>query len=295
MRRLLFSPLLLLLVSVPASAVPVYYQYNLGTLGLANANAGDAPADPNVWTGIWGGDLFTKGDVTVDFNSASKTSDATLQADGRLNSVPFSIASTGDQSWSGRREVIDGGLASDASVSLEVNTNVSNAEVVFLMMNTTWGRTSPSVEVVLQFENGPDVTYTLSGGSNLRDSNDALVNAGSVFWPNSINTNMISNSTGGMTATVNDETHDMTYNGRPFRDYRDVVALFIDPAYTYDRLTNIIIRDIGQNSGPGYDPDASRAWVWAVTVESGAVPEPSSFALFGAGLVVLAYVRRRRQ
>lgn len=296
MRRSLIGLVFSALVCVPSFGVPVYYQYNLGGLGMANADAAQPnPGDDNVWTGIWGGSSFSTGNVSVDFNSATKTGDASLQSDSRLNSVPFTIADSGNQSWSGRRAVIDGGLASDAVVSLNLETNVNNAEVVFLMMNTTWGTTSPSLEVVLQFENGPDVTYTLNGGTNVRDSNDSLINAGTAFWPNTINTNKISNSTGGMTATVNDETHDMTYLGKPFRDYRDVVGLFIDPAYSMDRLTGIIIRDLGRNNPTGgYDPDASRAFVWGITVAAAPVPEPTTFVLMGAGLAFLGYIGRRR-
>lgn len=299
MRRSIIGLVFSLLVGVPSFAVPVYYQYNLGALGAANADAGNQfdSNNPGAWTGIWGGDLFSKGNVNVAFNSGSKTSDATLQSDGRLNSVPFSIASTGNQSWSARRAVIDQGLASDAPVSLQVDTSVNNAEVVFLMMNTTWGRTSPSVEIVLQFQHGPSVTYTLTGGTQIRDSNDSQVNTNLLLWPNSINTNLIPNSTGGNTASVNDEVHDMTYQNRPFRDYRDVVALFIDPAYAMDTLTGILIRDIGQNSAAGYDPNASRAFVWGVTVAAGTpqgVPEPASMGLLGAGLAVLVIARRRK-
>ncbi|QOY91388.1 PEP-CTERM sorting domain-containing protein [Paludibaculum fermentans] len=298
MRRSIVGLVFSFLVGVPSYAVPVYYQYNLGALGAANADAGNQydPSNPGAWTGIWGGNLFSKGNVNVAFNSASKTSDPALQSDSRLDSVPFSIATSGNQSWSARRAVIDQGLASDAPVSLQLDTNVNNAQVVFLMMNTTWGRNSPSVEIVLQFKNGPDVTYTLSGGTQIRDSNDSQVNTNLLLWPNSINTNLISNSTGGQTASVNDQTYDMSYQSKPFRDYRDVVGLFIDPAYAMDTLTGIIIRDIGQNSGSGYDPNASRAFVWGVTVAAGTsqIPEPSTFALLGAGLASLAYVRRRR-
>ncbi|MGJ5813362.1 PEP-CTERM sorting domain-containing protein [Paludibaculum fermentans] len=300
MRRSIVGLVFSLLVGLPSFAVPVYYQYNLGALGVANADAGNQydSNNPGAWTGIWGGDQFTKGNVNVAFNSASKTGDAALQSDSRLNSVPFSIATSGDQSWSARRAVIDQGLASDAPVSLQLNTDVDSAEVVFLMMNTTWGRNSPSVEIVLQFKNGPDVTYTLSGGTQVRDSNDSQVNTNLLLWPNSINTNLIPNSTGGNTASVNDQSYDMTYQGKPFRDYRDVVALFIDPAYAMDTLTGIIIRDIGQNSGPNYDPNASRAFVWGVTVAAGtqqAVPEPTSLSLLGAGLAFLAFASRRRK
>lgn len=298
MRRSLVGLVFSLLLGLPASAVPVYYQYNLGALGAANADAANPydPNNPGAWTGIWGGNLFSTGNVTVDFNSAAKTSDLTLQGDNRLDSVPFSIATSGNQSWSARREVIDQNLASDAAVSLTLDTNVTKPEVVFLMMNTTWGRTTASVEVVLQFANGPDVTYTLYGGTQIRDSNDAQVNTGLILWPNSINTNYIPNSTGGNTATVNDQTYDMTYQSRPFRDYRDVVGLFVDPAYSMDTLTNIIIRDIGQNSGAGYDPNASRAFLWGVTVAgSNAVPEPATLGLMGAGLVLLTWTRRRRK
>ncbi|MBN9657800.1 MAG: PEP-CTERM sorting domain-containing protein [Acidobacteria bacterium] len=165
------------------------------------------------------------------------------------------------------------------------------------MMNTTWGRTSPSVEIVLQFQHGPSVTYTLTGGTQIRDSNDSQVNTNLLLWPNSINTNLIPNSTGGNTASVNDEVHDMTYQGRPFRDYRDVVGLFIDPAYAMDTLTGVLIRDIGQNSTAGYDPNASRAFVWGVTIAAGSpqgVPEPASMGLLGAGLAILAIARRRK-
>lgn len=104
-------------------------------------------------------------------------------------------------------------------------------------------------------------------------------------------------------------TFDSTTNTAVFAS--DNIDGFDDPADTFgppSPLTNqISLTEPSVESGPetllydplpgqpGYGLDDSGAPVsYSITSDSGAAPEPSSLLLFGAGLISLAAVRRRR-
>ncbi|GEM_PF-6653643 len=292
MRKLVALPLLAL-IAVPVYCGPTYYQYDLGALGVANADA-DVPFGPG-WYGMWGGDKFTKGNITVPFGSPGKTSDSTLNNNPNTQSVPFTISTNGKESWSGFQAVKDGSQAGNAPVSVDLPGTVANPGAIFLMMNTFWGSTSPSVQIVLQFANSPSLTFDLRGNTDIRDHNDSGVQLGRpAIWTTQINSNLRDSGNGQSQATVNDETYSFQYDGSQHLVYRDVVGLFLDPAYHADTLTMIRILDWGANDTSPTNPNASRVWLWGASVAVVAMPEPSTWMMLatGLGLIGLRLCRR---
>jgi hypothetical protein len=280
-------------------AGPQYFVFNLAATGVANADATVGPYDGSPWYEFHGGAGLAHGDFTV--NLAAKTSDPALTGNSYLQNVPFSVGTSGDEGWSGRWAAggtgpgaVDLSLAGNGSQSL----NVADAQVVFLMMNTFWGTTGASAEIHLRFAEGGEQVFTLYGNSDLRDHNDAI-SQGNAYWTNQIDSNL-HGPDGQRRATVNETTEPFRY-AQSYRNnitYRDVVMLFVDPAFGTQHLTQILIRDTG--TYPRWesiqDPLASRLWLWGVTVGYGVaeVPEPSTWLLVSGGLVLAALWFRRR-
>jgi hypothetical protein len=317
MKRIAAAMVLLAVLGVPAFAGSIYYQFNLAAMGLANADANVTPEQAG-WFGFHGGQNVPQGNVNVPF--ASLTPDPSLKNDPYLQSVPFTIGTSGNsnQSWSGF--AAPGGNATvDTPVDLTISTSIAGPRVVFLMMNTFWGRTSESADIILEFANGTSTTFRLSGGYNsndmnpglpqagegdVRDHNDALYyyymkNGGgppTPYWTNSVNPYLHNGkATVSNTACTYDETSTSTSACTPggdLRVYQDVIALFLDPAYYGETLTQILIRDLGHTQASYPDYNASRLWLWGVTVA--AIPEPSTWLLMAGGLGLLAAFRKRR-
>lgn len=287
MRKLVLGLALCALAALPAAAAPTYYMYNLAALGLANNNV-DAPEF------YIGSDLFSRGEVVKQLNAPGQTSDPTVQANPYLSSVPFSLSPSGNgtanDAWSAQTAAGGSWSSSDPTLTLPGN-NIYGPYAVFLMMNTIWGNTTGNVQVVLQFEGGASETFTLFGGTDTRDHNDTAYFSGTAIYPNTINNNL-RNDGNGKKVTTNVDT---IYTNDGHKVYRDVVTLFVDPTFANSRLTNILINDLG--NGPWADgyrwQDATRSFVWGVTVAS--IPEPSTWAMLASGLALAALKLRRRK
>ncbi len=312
MKGILGSLGLLICLSTIGEAAPFYYTYNLAALGLANADANLQPTDPG-WYGFHGGQNLQQGNFSV--NLAAKTTDPQLVSNPLLTSVPFSIGQSGQtlESWSAAQFPTN-------NPSVGISTDVANAKVVFLMMNTFWGSPSASASIVLSFDNGAQQTFTLYGDQDLRDHNNAPWRAQlqgmfpPFYWTTQINSNLHNSK-----ATFNEST--CYYSENPnavgcasgpggqvngvspdWLGHRDVVALFIDPAYTGRTLTNVLITDLGRfpddPNSPNRNLDGSKLWFWGMTVGGDfnvqQVPEPATYLMLAGGLGLFSLIRRKK-
>ncbi|MBI5281828.1 MAG: PEP-CTERM sorting domain-containing protein [Candidatus Solibacter usitatus] len=277
---------LVVLVALPAGAIPQYYQFNLAALGKGNADAnagGDSPY------GYWGGGLFSQGSVTASFTSPTIGAVNSAYGDAAA-SVPFTIGTGGgaNESWSGAEARI--GQPPLTPQQLDLDTNVRQASAVFLLLNTFWGVDGASgarIDVVLTFASSATVTYGLFGNSDVRDHNYSLP----LTYTNTINSSM-HNTGGTYRASVNQQQFLGQILGGGSHDVRrDAIALFIDPAFWGDTLIKISILDNG--GWPGEPNGPSTVWLWGATVSS--VPEPSTYMMMGAGMALIGLRLRRRR
>ncbi len=309
MRKLLLA-IAPIVFCLPSMAVPVFYQYNLAASGLANADSDIDQTSP-AWTGIWGGQLFTKGNLNVDVASKVQGG-SSLASDSRLAAVPFAVGQTGAESWSGYKALKDAGSTDRTqATSLDIAPTPQKTEMVFLLMNTFWGAAGKgSVEVTLAFQSGNQLTFSLVGNTDIRDHHNAELVLGRKLWTNTIDSTVRSSANGGSQVTVNetDQKFLSSIDNRQHEVFRDVVTLVLPKAYWGEILSRIYLLDKGPSDRPvpiSGDPDASRVWLWGVTTLSAdgltpfppveEIPEPASWLLVGTGIGLAGWMSRRRR
>jgi hypothetical protein len=163
------------------------------------------------------------------------------------------------------------GLIADITVS------IPNAANVYTLMNTFFGTTSVAATVEFKGTGGADQTFSLTGGTDIRDWNNAN-------WTN----------------TINGTTTQEWFASSNGNDRFDAQQFALSSAFLGQTLTDIIIT-AGADTGlviDGNDIFGSLPWVQAINVQSASTttPLPAALPMFagGAGLIGLL-ARRRRQ
>ena len=166
------------------------------------------------------------------------------------------------------------GLMADVTVS------IPNATNVYTLMNTFFGTTSVAVSVEFKGTGGADQTFNLTGGTDIRDWNNAN-------WTNTING-----------TTTQEWFASVDTNGN---DRFDAQQFALTSAFLGQTLTDIIFT-AGPDTGlsvDGNDISGSLPWVQAINVESvestSTTPIPAALPLFASGLGGLGLLGWRRK
>jgi len=209
--------------------------------------------------------------IPIDFSSSHNISVQRNQffpqsGTFNLGGVPFSIPADGPNGW-GSGNGAGGAFSNNGQWILDINVGVFGATEVFTLINTDWGTTAGGRMLVEFF--GSDGAYyqkDLRGNTDIRDWN--------LFFTNRINN----------TTTTNVVSISPGKDGSP--DVMDMQLFDLPLNFADEILTNIRITDNRTylvHSG----------LVSGVTVS--AIPNPATVWLFGAGLLGLIGVARRKK
>lgn len=176
------------------------------------------------------------------------------------NGIPLTIADGTNGSnniWLGR---------DDPDGQMTISTSISNANRVYTLINSWWGYNNSYIGKLEFFgTNGAYYKYDLIEGWNVRDHyNDGFVNY------------------------TNDPTtiDDVISPGGGVR--LDMQVIDLPSVFESETLTSITITNLGGNGYPTGTP-----FMAALTVSANPVPEPSTFLLFGIGLLGVAAYRKK--
>ena len=163
---------------------------------------------------------------------------------------------------------------------LSIPVAINNATSVHTLINTYWGKSGPHSYATVEFfgTGAAYASFSLIGGIEMRDFNQAI-------WTNASPT---SSNVSAWSGWLNQPTQRL-----------DKQQFFLPGSFIGESLTEIRLTDTG-----GYNRfDAAnlttvdqRTFVAGVTAETAdtPVPEPSSIALLGMGMIGLVGYRLRR-
>ena len=160
----------------------------------------------------------------------------------------------------------------------DITVSIPNAANVYTLMNTFFGTTSVAVSVEFKGTGGADQTFNLTGGTDIRDWNNAN-------WTN----------------TINGTTTQEWFASSNGNDRFDAQQFALSSAFLGQTLTDIIFT-AGLDTGliiDGNDIFGSLPWVQAINVESvestSTTPLPATLPLFATGLGALGLLGWRRK
>jgi hypothetical protein len=192
--------------------------------------------------------------------------------------VGQSVGNTGTALASLRFDLLDPAttsnvwVGSSTGMTADLQTDIYGATSVATLMNTFYGQLgSAAVTVEFKGSAGADETFTLIGGTDIRDYNNWV-------WTNSINgTTTQEWWTNNFSPTSQDQTHRL-----------DAQLFTLAASFATQTLTDIVFT--AGTSGVNY----SEPMLSAVDVTTAAaVPEPASAALIAAALGCLLIAARR--